>query len=256
MNLSIVLFLVIYVGGYIFFFGTSFLLNSVKDGEMYTDTTKTYTFENREFKMVEWVYSENQKMMEIMIEVLNLSLDGVDKYNIGIVLKDGTTLKTEQVVATPTLLVIRAYNVPSDFTDISFRLKVDKPDSAKDLRFYNNNVAIERVNEISDKSIDEYYDLKRRQEISEYQNAIEQLTIQIQEIDEKIQNSFNLIDTLNNKKKEQVVQKDIQKTDELIKNAENGIITFENQKKVLENEIAENQQRIEAAQSKIKSERE
>lgn len=249
-NFIFVLFFTIFIGGYGFFFSSSYILRSQEGGKTYSTVGGTYKFADREFKLVEWSYSEEQHSMEIILDILNLAYDGVDTYQIGAINRDGEKLQVKKIIEEPTLLVVHILDVPKNFSDLSLRIATDTNKSDGQLRLYTNRNEVERTDNIEELSIDEYRLVEVKNSVKDYESENVQYQNQIQDYEQKKNNAADLIKNLQKSAEIQVAD-DLKKTQELIGQTKNDIQKFDEEIIRLKKAIEENKQKIELAQQKL-----
>lgn len=249
-NFVFVVFFTVFVGGYGFFFSSSYILRSQEGGKTYSNIGETYKFADREFKLVEWTYSEKQHSMEIILDILNLAYDGVDTYQVGAVDRDGEKLKVKKVIEEPTFLVVHILDIPKNFSDLSLRIATNTNTNDGQLRLYTNRTEVERTDTIEELTIDRYRLVEVKNSVKGYQKENMQYQNQIEDYEQKILNANDLIKNLQKSAEIQVAD-DLKQTQELIKKTKEDIQKFNEEQERLKKEIDENNQMIKLAQQKL-----
>ncbi|MFR8072298.1 MAG: hypothetical protein ACLU7V_06455 [Anaerovoracaceae bacterium] len=152
-------FLIIFISGYLIFFTSPFWMPDDYLGVDVTEPGEVISGNDREVTMIAWTYSKDHKEMEVVLEIVNASLDGIERYDWTAFDAQKGRIRTETVAETDDFAVIHLLRVPDGFTEISLRMEA--PDSDSDgafsmLRFYTSKKAVENVSSIKDRSLHEY----------------------------------------------------------------------------------------------------
>lgn len=106
---------------YVFFFSSNLIFNTplnkaTKLGE------KIDYMDNRSYTLVSAIYDKEKKMMELVLDLENSSLDNVYDYYYTQTIRRGNVkkIKVNEIINTPLLTVIRLDNVPKRYTELEF----------------------------------------------------------------------------------------------------------------------------------------
>lgn len=248
-------FLIIFISGYLIFFTSPLWMPGDYLGVDVTEPGEVISGNDREVTMVAWTYSKAQKKMEVVLEIANASLDGIDRYEWTALDANKGRIRTETVTETDDFAVIRLLRVPDGFTEISLRMESPDKGEGEDefsmLRFYTSKKSVEKVLSIKDKSLHEYRIYAADCKISTYRG-------QIQELEDDSKKQQDLIaeaeEKIKNLKKDQKYQAEDEKaeTDSLISQLETQKDGFEDAIEENENKIAEFEEKIKLQEERRK----
>lgn len=193
-------FLIFVISGYVIFFSSKLWLKAPYEGVEVTPVGKTITNEDRAVTIDSWKYSKNEKKMEIMVNVENLSLDGVETYDWK-VKTISKNLDTKVLMESRELTVIEVNNVPRRWTELALIMKLKESDKGKGsefkmLKLYTNKKHIKYVNKIKRKSTEEYKVEQINEIINGYKREIKEIRKSSKEIEKSINNADKKIDDL------------------------------------------------------------
>ena len=100
-------FMIIFVFGYLFFFTSSLWMPATYTGVDITPIGKTVNAGERAITVDAWNYCPEQKKMEIMIEIENNSIDGIDRYDWKVRTREGV-LEVKAVLEATDFVVLFA----------------------------------------------------------------------------------------------------------------------------------------------------
>lgn len=183
-------FIVFFLIGYGFFFSSKVWMKAPYEGVPVTEIGKSVTEEDRIVTIDSWKYSESQKKMEIIVEVENLSLDGIDTYN-WTVKTSNSDLNTKVLVESKDLVVISVSDVPRNWTEAALTMELKPGDKSKGsefkmLKMYTNQKHVESVGHIKEKSITGYRKEQVREKIRNYKEQLKDLRRSKKGIEEKM----------------------------------------------------------------------
>lgn len=186
---------------YVFFFNSKTIFK-VKEKYKSTDINSQIELSDRTFTLEKWQYCENTKTMEVEFSIINKAYDGNDNYTYETVDRNGDMYDTSVMFTSPTLAVIRIYNVLPDFTGIRVAVNIDTGTKQNPAKFYASCNSVERVNEIKDyKDINEYYIAKLNRYIEHYEKEKTDIQKKIDDAAVNVKNLEDLITTLESQKK-------------------------------------------------------
>lgn len=247
-NLFLGVFIFLFCGGYFLFFTSKTWLQTDSDLIKATALQKTQPFQERDITVGRWDYSEKQNMMEIELDILNRSVDGIDTYKYNAIERTKGNLKVEAVVNEPDFVILRIYDVPVKWREISIHIQLD--DNSEVMKIYTNKNAVTRLDKINDMTETEYRIAKVEGTISKYEKEIDSLQKEQEEIQEKI-DQLNLNIRQLTESKEYQTDKEQIETDQLISQSGTEIESAEKQLEDNNAEIEEYRERINNAKLQI-----
>lgn len=247
-NLFLGIFIFLFCGGYFLFFTSKTWLQTDSDLIRATALHKIQTFQERDITVGRWDYSEKQHMMEIELDILNRSVDGIDTYKYNAIERTKGNLKVETVVNKPDFVILRIYEVPVKWREVSVHIQFD--DNSEMLKIYTNKNAVTRIDKINDMTETEYRIAKVEGTISQYDTEISSLQKEQKEIQEKIDQLNINIKQLTDSKEYQT-EKEQAETDQLISQSKTEIESAEKDLGDNNAEIEEYRERIEKANLQI-----
>ena len=256
-NSFLIFFLIAFVGGYFFFFSSSVWYPQNKDLVKATQLNKIETWNDRDISLLCWNYSPDQHMMEIQIEIVNRSLDGINNYQYGAIERKSGQVDVSSVLEKNDFVVLRITDIRPNWKEFSLRISL--PDNAEsdstsksELKLYTNIKEISLVDHIEDKTESEYQIARYEQHISNYENIVEELRKQKEELELDIVSHRDEIQEWEEQKKFQTAEQ-IEETDQIIGNANTSISKKESEILAIDQQIEENQERIKKAEEQISS---
>lgn len=184
-------FLICFLLGYGFFFSSKLWMKAPYEGVPITPIGKTVTEEDRSVTINSWKYSKEQKKMEIMVEVENLSLDGIDSYS-WTVKTANSNLDTKVLVESKDLIVIEVRDVPRNWAEAALVMELKKSDRSKGsefklLKLYTNENKVVSVNSIKKKSVAGYRKDQVAAKITGYKEQLRDLRTAKKHLERSIQ---------------------------------------------------------------------
>lgn len=241
-SLYLVISFLVIVFGYVGIFFVS--CSSSRKGKLCTTIGEQIDYNDHYFTLESWIYSKEQKLMEVCLQVENMSFDGKDTYFTDVKDRTNKKLETEVIVNTRDFLVIRIHNVTNKFNEISLRIYYDDVTKENPLKIYTNQQDVECVEQIQDKTVEMYYVERNERKILAYEMDIESYRTEIGELESKIYNAqISIIDleSQDSYKTDSEIAEIRQKTT----NIQIEISSYEKQISTLESKIAEIESRIE-----------
>ncbi len=219
-----------FIVGYGFFFSARFWYEDESEMVKATEMFTIKSWNNRKIELVNWNYSEQQKVMEIQLSIENNSHDGIDTYHISALDRRKGNIKTEVILNENNFWVVRLVNVPEKWSQILLKIAFED-DIYDSCKLYTNKYAVTKVDKIEDLTFNQYMTNRLDSLILKYQDMIEELNSSIEDEEIQIAN-YNLdIENYNAKKEYQTArqkeetEKYIQQLKSSIKGAESRIIT-------------------------------
>lgn len=215
-NSFLIKFLIIFFVGYGIFFTSSIWLGKDYEGVEITPIGTTININNRNVTVVSWQYSKKQELMEAIIELENLSIDGIDKY-LWDVRGKGVVYKTKIIEEGEGYYVLRVYDVKEDWAEVSLNIDLKESDKKKNkdfelIKIYTNDKEVRSVSYITRKGMKGYrkealnakieYVNKK---IAKNRSSKESLLKKIEEADRKLTEFSAKLDTQTEKEKEETV---------------------------------------------------
>jgi len=251
-NNSIILFLVIFLGGYFLLFTSKSWLDNGNTEKKYTVLNTVETIDNRSLKLVKWNYCESTSTMEIEIEINNTTYDGINSFIFGCNDRKGKNYKVDAIITSPTLTVIQIQNVNvKKLSEIRLTMQVDYGGrkSEEMAKFYTNNDQVDKVEEIiTYNTLDSYYLAKLDKYIIEYKKQITDLTTKITEQNGKLTNYNAVLNDLT-KQQNYVAADELEKVNKEIADTKNGINECTNSIKDFNTSIKETEKKIQNTQA-------
>lgn len=181
-NFFLMGFLTLYVAGYFIFFSSKMWLFTENDLIEASPLQESNEYEGREITIGRWDYSKSQNMMEIELSISNLSADGIQKYDYSAIERTKGEQRIETVIEKPDFVILRIYDVPEKWREISVRLALEK-DSANPFKMYMNKKDISYVSEIPERTEAEYQVVKLDNLMLHYEKNIKNLEKEIKELE-------------------------------------------------------------------------
>jgi len=153
-------FLIVFLAGYTLFFTSNLWLPNAYLGVEVAPIGETISKNDRNVTIDEWTSSKEQRMMEVVVEIDDLSIDAVNNYVWLIKTKDGP-LETKVVASDKQFVVLHALNVPKDWVEASLTMDIqkedkDKVDSWSPIVIYTNDKIVSEVPSIKEKELKDY----------------------------------------------------------------------------------------------------
>ena len=179
-NRFLVSFLIIFCSGYLIFFTSKLWLPNTYDDVTVTPMGEEIEVQNRKICIDKWAYSPESREMEIILEIENLSSDGINDYQFALVDRGCGKQEIWETVNTGDFIVLRA-NLSRRWSELSFRISAADPDKELEtMKFYTTKKSIEQAGSLKEKTAKAY-----RIEICDIR--IEKLKTQIEEKSKEIE---------------------------------------------------------------------
>lgn len=248
-NIVFLTFFIVFFGGYAFFFTSELFFQNQANEQIYSDPQKVYNFGNENIRIIKWIWSREQQLMEIVLSIQSTRYDGIQSYSVEAVEKSNGNLQTDVLYEEPTFLVVHINSVPEKFTAVSFRLQTEGDDGAI-LKLYTNRYKVDQEKDIQVHDKQYYYDLQRKELVKQYQEEIKEFDIQIQDLENQIQEASTYVEKMEQEKQYQAAD-ELKRTESLIREAQITISSCKEQIADIQKKIKNNKENIEALKEKI-----
>lgn len=246
-SLGILIFLIVFFGGYAFFFTSKLWVDQRGSAKTLTKIGTSFSLNKRDVTLLKWDYSEEQLMMEICLEIKNVAFDGYDTYKYEVVDSNGNEADIEKVVETPDFVVLDISNLKEKWTEVSLRMSLpDEADESGVIRMYTNINDVEKTDHIEAKSKDEYEMERLEIQIEAYKAQIKEDKNGIEEENTYQTTISDEIERLTEQMKHQT-NDEIKETQELIESAQTKLSESKERVKRYESDITENEEKIQNA---------
>ena len=242
-NRFLVSFLIIFFSGYLIFFSSKLWLPNTYNDVTVTPLGEEIEVQNRKIRIDKWAYSPESREMEIILEIENLSSDGINEYKFTLFDRGTGAQEIRQTINTTDFIVLRA-TLSRRWSELSFRISAKDPaDELSTMKFYTTKKSIEIEEPLQEKTPEAY-----RREICDIR--IRKIESEIAEKSEEIEKQRQ---TMNNAKEaaENLIEKAEYKTyeerEESLQNAEKLMqerASAQSSMETLQDEIAELREQI------------
>lgn len=248
-NKFLIRFIIIFFVGYLFFFTSPFWMPLEYSDVRISKIGESIKANDREVTLSSLKYSEKQHMAEVIFEIDNSSIDGVNEYKWTCVDRNKGMFDVELIVETDNLVVLHIVNMPRRFSEISIRMDIKKGDEIKvdefsTIKFYTSKKVIDRCSNIEErKGISSYKKEAIKNKISYFEDNIIGFEDEIKEQKQLIENAEITIKNLESKKTYQT-EDEIIETDEKISQVESEISSCKDKIDEKEAQIKQNKEKI------------
>lgn len=247
---------------FIFFMGQLLFLTSkdwFPNGAGYQKATPIYTVKEKEgikFTITRWEYAEEQKEMEVEINIVNNSLSDKVSYRYEAMTKDLKKMNIEILAENEDFIVAKISKVPTKWKEMIFNIYImkDSDQNGEQVKFYTNEDSIKRKKGFSELTSGEYYENhinllleKEKNEIEKYRKENEEKTQKQKEY------AARILDLQKNKKFQ--TEEEQSETESLINQVSEKIIGLEEEKKLNEKLIEKSKEKIKKFQEKLKAQK-
>lgn len=218
-------FILVFIGGYIFFFTSNMWFPS---GNKFINATKKnipQSWEEREVTLLSWNYSKEQQLMEVQLDLKNKSFDGITEYRFSALDRKKGKFKIEPIIQADNFIVLQIKGVNKGWTEIS--LRINMPNEVKDastLKLYTNKNQINKVSLIKTKTEKQYMVDRITGNIASYEKQITTWNKDNESLQKQIDNYNEDINKLEESKRYQTEQ-EMKDTEVLINQAKTNIDT-------------------------------
>lgn len=244
---NIILFIII---GYIFFFSSKLWLPPDKAKVPPTDYGTSIEANDRTVTLISWVYDDDRRMMEVMIEITNKSVDGVNLYNWSAIELNSGILDLSTELEKENFVVIRIEKIPRRFEEISLRMGLNSEDEVNvegefsEIKMYATKDSVKKDEIIDGMNERDYRKAACIAKIENYENSISNLNEKIKEEKSVISEAERTISRLE-KSKEQQTDSEMASTNSAISEVSGKIDTSNGKIKEYELQIEEYEEKIE-----------
>lgn len=250
-NTILIIFVCIYVFGYLFFFTSNLWFPGSEDLVAASILGKEYGWNDRTIQIESWNYAATTHEMEIIFSVTNnkyvsdqIEYEILDK-------KYGYMDDVDIVCQNEELVVLHVSNINKNWQEISLRIKSSNPDVST-MRLYTNKDSVNQVSEMPQKTEQEYIAEHMQFKIGLYNDQIEDYNQSIADNEKQIQQCQDDISDLQKEKTYQT-EEEQQQTDSIISQAKSKISDLESENASMQSQIEELKNRIEKLQEKLQS---
>lgn len=241
-------FLIIFILGYIFFFTSNFWLPPTYTDAAVTPMGSTVSYNDRNITVASWTYSPEEKRMEIILNIENLSIDGIERYDWTLRDKNGK-LRAYVTAESDTMVAVVAENISRRWTEVALRMRLRTEDLDMDPDFgyydiYMSDKAVKLVEHIPEqRTITEYMKIADIAQVEGLQNQIQALEDENIELKEQISNAERKIAELTDGMEHQTSSEKTTTTA--------AIAELEGKRDTAQDSIDTNQEKISELQEKI-----
>ncbi len=247
-NYFLAIFLVAFIGGYAFFFTSTYWMPTESKTSA-TEIGTSQTLNDRKFTLVSWEYSREDQAMLAEFGVRNLSVESESEYKVSVLERSQGELPSEIIYGSDDLLVIRVEGVTNRWREISIHLGLEGDSSY--VKYYTNRQAVDHVDAITAHSGEEYYVTKYQGEIDECETEIENYKSQIMANVRDIKAYESRIIELEANKAHQTTT-EIEETDSLISTIQGNIRSLGEENTSYTDEIAELEEKAAKAEENMR----
>lgn len=186
-------FVIVFIAGYTLFFSSSLWLPKTYTGVTVTPVGETISQNDRNITVDRWVYSPGERTMEIILEIENNSIDGIEAYSYQGRTASGQ-IKTEAILNEGDIAVIHMTGIKKSWTEVSLTISASSDNSEEDISLfkpitiYMNDKVAEEVETIPILKGNDYKKLAYESKIEGFNSLIDSLNAEIEEIDNQIAN--------------------------------------------------------------------
>lgn len=204
---------------------------------------------DRKVTLVSWTYDEEKREMEVMLDITNMSIDGINRYRWSAMELNKGRLTVTPIVEQDDFVVLRIENIPRRFEEISLRMGISSEDQTNvdgeftDLKIYGSKDSVTRGSIEDDMNERDYRIAACREKISIYEENISALEIRIADEKNIIAEAEKTIKRLEEGIEYQT-ESEIASTSSAIADVSSKIDTAESNIQSYEKEIAELEEKI------------
>lgn len=269
-NTAIIGMLAVIVFGYAFFFLSPRIFLPSEDSLLYTNLRTPVVINSDHSVTIEnWIYSQKEKQMQIILSFDNTAIDASEKYIFQAVsrnvVKESKEVEYKVTYQSSSFVNVMLYNIPDDFNELALNVgyvadddiltdesaKKGENKNAAYTTVYTNKYKVENADKIEPLSVVEMYINKLNDEIDGYESDIENLTQKISDAEESQKEILTKVDQLN-KDKEYMIVNEVKKIDEQISAYETSYKSYTDKISGYEESIDEKNDDISTAKAKIK----
>lgn len=241
-NHNMIINLTIIFVGYLFFFNSKFIFNE-KENLKNTAINTQLELGNRIITLAKWDYCPEDALMEVEFDIVNKDYDGNDVYEFDVIDNNERIYISEVILSSPTINVLRIYDVPEDFECMRIAVNVANNDDI--VKYYADAALINRVDNIENyNDFNSYYVNKLNKYIDNYENNKQDVINRLDDVNKSITNQEQLITSLENQKKYTTAD-ELNNINVQIADINKQLISLNNQSQELQDEISDIDKKIE-----------
>lgn len=155
-NRFLVTFLAIFFFGYLLFFTSKLWLPSSYNDVTVSPIGQEIEVQNRNICIDKWAYDPESREMEIILEIENLSSDGIYDYAFSLFDRGQGKQKIHLAVKTDDFLVLRA-TLSRRWSELSLRINAkDETSELETMKFYTTKASVQTTNHLKVKTAEDY----------------------------------------------------------------------------------------------------
>ncbi|MGL4485350.1 MAG: hypothetical protein ACRCUS_10390 [Anaerovoracaceae bacterium] len=232
-------FLIIFACGYVFFLSSSLWLPNTYSNIRPSLPGLSVSANDREVTLSYWSYSEKENLMEVLLEISNASVDGINNYKWSLADKKKGPFKIETIIVKPDFVVLHA-KPKKGFKEVSLKMdSLDDKSSWNTIKFYTTSSFVKKVPEITNKSEQGYRLLAAKEKITYCRYEILKKNKNITAENTVIKNAQAVISKLTKSEEFKTVDEKIETEDKIaaikmeLQSSEEKIKVFTEEKKAL-----------------------
>lgn len=250
-NLVIQIFIGTFVLGYAFFLTSNAWYPTSSNMVHATVFNQEAVWNERSIRLLSWDYSEEQRMMEVRIDIKNNSLDGINKYEYQALDRKKGFFEVTPVLEDENYIVLHITDINKRWSEISLRIIMPNSEDSDMMKLYTNSKEVVHVDSIKKKSRNEYQTDRINDRIEYYDRLINELMGENEDYQEDINIAKENIQKLEEGKKFQTDQ-ERKETDQDILGIKNEIESIQTIYDSNLTDIQEYRERIDNAEEELK----
>lgn len=191
-NLILFIAVLLIAGGYVFFLSSTTWLPANLSAKLKTALRQDIKWAERTIQITRWDYCSASEVMEVELDIKNLTYDGINTYKYRAASRSESFLEVEPVVEESDWVVLRINGVEDDFGEISLRISADIPET-EPLKVYTNVNVVNRVESLDKLDVTGYQNKRLEVEIQNYiaeNQRLEDEIAEMQEINERMKSEI------------------------------------------------------------------
>lgn len=199
-NRLLITFFIVFVAGYTFFLTSNIWMPVTFNNVRSTPMGEVIEANNRKVTLIDWSYSKEQFLQEVILEISNASADGIHNYNWSAVEYNQGFYEVEEVVSEKDFVVLHIKKVTGRWSEISLRMDagdvLPPNEEFTTIKFYTAKNTIKFVDSIEKQSEKQYRIKACDMKIETYLNQIDKLLDEMKVSDIEIANARTQIEEL------------------------------------------------------------
>lgn len=249
-NLFFTIFFFFFIGGYLFFFSSRYWMPTSGEAERYTQIGQETEWDDKEIQLIRWDYSQKQAIMEIELDLKDLTFRESHTYEFSAMETSHGPLEVSTVLQETNWIIVQIHNIPDRWAEISFRIETPDNEDAGTLRMYTNIADVHYVDRIETKDRQGYQEARLENEITMYENEIQNLQDQIKEEEDRIARIQKEIYDLQERRGYET-QEQAEESEALIEEAQTQIQSSQETIEEYDSDINERKERIQNLKEQI-----